>query len=367
MDYKYSCNTCNYFTNIKQHYDYHKLSKKHNDILNKTEETKIFECINCNKKFITNSGLWKHKKTCNIEPTPPVQPVQQNTPELTTINKTDFIKYFEKNPEMFVDIFKSLIPNHENQQLVPYNINNELIKFDENNLKNEVILVKEKIDKVEIEVKNANKKIDKLEQRLNYYTENFCENNIDYELFVSDLPITHKFCKELSEDFFQLITEMLKKEIKKYGIENSPIYCMVNSKNQIVVKVKTNKIWNTYYHNDARILTVIKEIIEPLINRIKLGIEEYPDEKIKKKNGFIHHKYLLDDKTQQVGIMRYGLYEPIELNTRKIKRLTEKKQGIKGYNNEDETVDNEDDNSEEEEEDDQDDKDDEENEDNNEN
>jgi hypothetical protein len=235
--------------------------------------------------------------------------------------------YIEKNKEKFLQLILNL---PENQQLVPYKNNNELIKFDENNLKNEVIEI------VKNEVNKVNKRVDKLEQRLNDYTENHCENNIDYEIFVSDLPITHKFCKDLSEDFFQLITEMLKKEIKKYGIENSPIYCMLNSKKQIVVKVKSNKTWNTYYHTDARILTVIKEIIEPIIDRIKLGIEEYPDEKIKKKNCFTQHRYMLDDKTQQVGIMRYGLYEPIELNTRKIKRLTEKKTGIIGHKNKDE-------------------------------
>ena len=342
---KYSCNCCGYNTNIKRDYDNHNKSKKHSDILNKSEETKIYECINCNKKFITNGGLWKHKKTCNVEPIPPTTntpTTQQTTTEPPTINENEIKKYFEKNPEILLNIVKTLIPTQiEQQQLVPYKNNIELVKFDENNLKNEVIEI------VKNEVKKVNKRVDKLEQKLNYYTENYCMNNIDYEIFVSELPITHKFCKELSEDFFQLITEMLKKEIKKHGIENSPIYCMLNSKKQIVVKVKMNKIWNTFYHNDPRILSVITEIVKPIIDKIKLGIEEYPDEKIKKKNGFIHHKYLLDDKTQQVGIMRYGLYEQTELNTRKIKRLTEKRQGITGDKNEEDEEDDEEENDEE--------------------
>ena len=356
---KYLCNCCNYSTNTKQNYDKHIISIKHINNLknNKTIEQinaeLLFECKICNKRYKSNNGLWNHKKTCNIE-TPPVQttppPPQQTTTEPPTINENEIKKYFEKNPEILLNIVKSLIPNQENQQLVQYKNNNELVKFDENNLKNEVIQIVDK--KIETVEKKLNKKIDKLEQRLNYYTENFCENNIDYEIFVSDLPITHKFYKELSEDFFQLITEMLKKEIKKYGIENSPIYCMLNSKKQIVVKIKTNKIWNTFYHNDARTLSVITEIINPIIDKIKLGIDEYPDEKIKRRNGFIQHQYMLDNKTQQVGIMRYGLYEPTELNTRKIKRLTDKKQGIIGSKKEVEDDDEDDDDNEEDDEDD---------------
>jgi len=327
---KYKCECCNYNTNNITNYNKHESTLKHKNNVNKVIIEKLFCCSICNKKYKSNVGLWKHKQTC-IVLTPPN--VHQNTQQSITpeINDKMICEYIENNKEIFLSLLLNI---KDNNQLVSYKPNNELVKFDENNLKNEVIQVKEEVMKVE---KKLNQRIDKLEERLNYYTDNFCENNIDYELFVSDLPITHKFCKELSEDFFQLITGMLKKEIKKYGIENSPIYCMVNSKNQIVVKVKMNKIWNTYYHNDTRILTAIKEIIEPIIERIKKGIEEYPDEKIKNKNGFITHTNMLEDKTQQVGIMRYGLYEPIELNVRKIKKLTEKKQGLcKEDNDEDE-------------------------------
>jgi hypothetical protein len=168
-------------------------------------------------------------------------------------------------------------------------------------------------------------------------------------------------CKELSEDFLQLITNMLKKEINKNGLENSPIYCLVNTKREIVVKIKSNNMWNTYYHSNARILTVINDIIDPIINRIKLGIEEYPDEKIKKKNGFIQHERCLDNDNQKIGIMKYGLYEATELNTRKIKRLTNKKQGItrnKNEEDENEEDENEEDENEEYEEDEEEDEDD---------
>jgi hypothetical protein len=64
----YSCSQCNYTTNIKSNYDKHLLSEKHKKkclIVNEGEpkETKHI-CSQCNKEYLNNSGLWKHKKHC---------------------------------------------------------------------------------------------------------------------------------------------------------------------------------------------------------------------------------------------------------------------------------------------------------------
>ena len=73
---KYSCEKCKYYTNIKQHYNIHINTNKHknsnenrneNRNENNNENPKEFECEKCNKKFETNSGLWKHKKNCNVK------------------------------------------------------------------------------------------------------------------------------------------------------------------------------------------------------------------------------------------------------------------------------------------------------------
>jgi hypothetical protein len=58
---KFYCEKCYYFTNIKQHYEYHCNTSKHKNF---NEELFSFGCKNCNKKFKSNVGLWKHKKVC---------------------------------------------------------------------------------------------------------------------------------------------------------------------------------------------------------------------------------------------------------------------------------------------------------------
>ena len=68
---KYTCNFCNFNTNNKTNFDKHNLTPNHlkNKENNKTVEQinaeLIYECPNCNKKYKSNVGLWKHKKVCN--------------------------------------------------------------------------------------------------------------------------------------------------------------------------------------------------------------------------------------------------------------------------------------------------------------
>jgi len=57
------CEKCNYKTTRKLNYDRHISSQKHND-KNKETSKNIYQCIICEKQFITNAGLWKHKQIC---------------------------------------------------------------------------------------------------------------------------------------------------------------------------------------------------------------------------------------------------------------------------------------------------------------
>jgi hypothetical protein len=61
IENRFHCEKCRYFTNKKQDYEKHIVTKKHLDI----DDTKYdFECKKCSKIFITNSGLWRHNKKC---------------------------------------------------------------------------------------------------------------------------------------------------------------------------------------------------------------------------------------------------------------------------------------------------------------
>tara|TARA_Y100001970_G_scaffold293175_1_gene438321 strand:- start:4073 stop:5041 length:969 start_codon:yes stop_codon:yes gene_type:complete len=80
---KYSCINCDYYTDSKKDFNKHLDTAKHKKNLeainkkeisniiipetnetNETNENKIYSCINCERKFKSNSGLWRHKQKC---------------------------------------------------------------------------------------------------------------------------------------------------------------------------------------------------------------------------------------------------------------------------------------------------------------
>jgi uncharacterized protein (UPF0147 family) len=60
---QFFCEKCNYCSKSKSDYTKHLSSKKHN-----RENNEEYSCIcnKCDKKFKSNSGLWRHKIKCNI-------------------------------------------------------------------------------------------------------------------------------------------------------------------------------------------------------------------------------------------------------------------------------------------------------------
>jgi ribosomal protein L37AE/L43A len=122
---KFICNFCNYTTFKKCDYDKHLLTRKHQFFMNgnvletnfdKVANNKIkhdFTCCNCDKQFITRSGLWKHKKKCIFKTN------ETNKTNETSIiqieNKKEIIELKEDNKELKIMI-KELIKENAKQQ-----------------------------------------------------------------------------------------------------------------------------------------------------------------------------------------------------------------------------------------------------------
>ena len=69
---KFHCEICDYFTSRKSQFDRHILTDKHKQQQNSTfinekvpKSSNTFTC-DCGKEYKDRSGLWRHKKKCNI-------------------------------------------------------------------------------------------------------------------------------------------------------------------------------------------------------------------------------------------------------------------------------------------------------------
>ena len=105
-NFKFYCENCNYGTNNKTHMNCHNLTAKHlkqttisNIIINFDETKSNYEyiCLNCNKKYKDNSGLWRHKKKC--EQIPKVSTDKE--PSMTEQSMTELVtKLINQNTEL---------------------------------------------------------------------------------------------------------------------------------------------------------------------------------------------------------------------------------------------------------------------------
>ena len=62
---KFICEKCNYVCSYKFNLDRHLKSRKHLET-NDDELSKTTPLCSCGKSFKSRSGLWKHKKICNV-------------------------------------------------------------------------------------------------------------------------------------------------------------------------------------------------------------------------------------------------------------------------------------------------------------
>jgi hypothetical protein len=364
---KYICECCNYTTNIKQNYDKHDVSIKHlknkeqKKTIKEVKEEYIYSCINCTKKYKSNVGLWKHKKTCIVKKSQPSE-----IPSKEAINI-----FFENNKEYLIDMMinelknSSLATNHiipfnnkHKDEIVLFNLNqnnlknevihikehkDELVLFNlnQNNLKNEVIHIKEELKKTN---EMTNRRIDHLERKFMEFTDNYCMNNIDYSVFIDELVITYKFCKNFSEDMVSSITDLVKPALKKIGLENSPIYYVFDTNEKIIVRVKS-EIWKTYYYDEMKTPGLIEEIINPLIKKIREALDSLSDNKLTRKNAYQQFYKNLENPKYKKDILDRGLYEPVFLDSKTIKRIKNNKENKKSCEVDSCEVDNYEDNN----------------------
>ena len=74
----YRCDLCCYETVRKTNYDKHKMTAKHKLEMSIQESSTVCRCKICDKVYKTSSGLWRHNKTCFIEPSVNVEEDQNS-------------------------------------------------------------------------------------------------------------------------------------------------------------------------------------------------------------------------------------------------------------------------------------------------
>jgi len=262
------CESCDYFTSVKQHYEKHLATDKHKVLVDASvnastkcksdfsEEKKEYKCI-CGKSYPHDSSYYRHKKKCK-------EINKLSTEDSTvTIAKEEYIKLLS-NPELIYKLFEqnmqlqnSLVDvckqsgSHNNTNA---NNNNTNTNTNSNHI-------------------NSN---NKTAFNLNFFLNETCKNAMNLSDFVEaviptldELETTGRLGN--SEGVSKIILTRLR-EIEK---ELRPLHCSDGKRE--VFYVKENNIWNKEAEEKPLLIKAIKQITQQNIRNILDWKEQYPD------------------------------------------------------------------------------------------
>jgi hypothetical protein len=203
---KNRCEICAYATSRKSQYYRHLETEKHQrkwmETLSETKRVN-YDCLLCEKKFKTNSGLWKHKKKCTKNGE---QPICEET-EDTKSHVEEDINY----KEMFMALVKD---NKELHKMIL-----ELIpKVGNNNNNNNIVNNKQKFN-------------------INIFLNEQCKDAKTMNDFINELKVTLEDLqltqtKGLSEG----VTNILTRNMKDLSLYERPMHCTDTKRETVYIK-----------------------------------------------------------------------------------------------------------------------------------
>ena len=258
----YNCEKCDYHSNKIYHYKRHLISHKHINAHMETHKVhnvpkvKKYECVNCNKNFTTNSGLWKHKKKCDYKEYE-INKCLKNDNKIISIEDDDNINYKELVMKLLIDnqeiIKENQIMQKENQKLMTTitEIIPQIGNNNNNNNNNTTNNVKNKFN-------------------INVFLNEKCKDAISIDQFIDTIEVSMKNLlttrdKGLGEGLSSIIID----NMNKLSLYERPMHCTDKKRETMYIK---NKEWA----KDDK-LEQVDKLLKRVENKQLKNIEKWTD------------------------------------------------------------------------------------------
>ena len=227
----FACSKCDFKCSYLSDWRRHLATRKHQMETNGNQMETNYEC-ECGKKFITNSGLWKHKKKC----------LTDNSQYIDGININDknalVIHLLKQNTDLQHKIMdmssKSTITNNTN-----------------NNTTNNTF-------------------------NLNVFLNETCKDAMNISDFVSSIKMELDDLEHVGRTgYIQGISNILIKNLNNIEQHLRPLHCS-DFKREILY-IKDNNKWTKDTENKPILTNAIKIIANQNIKQINKWVQQYPD------------------------------------------------------------------------------------------
>jgi hypothetical protein len=193
--YKHACLTCEYGTNVKQHYDNHMKSDRHIKNVSNAESTEYkHQCPNCHKKYRFYRSFCHHRSKCQAQ--------------ILHYNKLNPNTNIAIDSELLRDVMENYVRSTSQPEQTSYVVNNTNISLQALNTKcNHVVDLADIITSMRLEKMSYGKMYD------NPYL------------------------------YSKILIEKISYIMRYYKPEDRPIHCVVDSSYNKVIYYYTNKEW----------------------------------------------------------------------------------------------------------------------------
>jgi hypothetical protein len=234
----YRCEPCDYKTSNLYDFTKHIKTKKHAQsglamaiddfsiVCDKKSQKKEFICLTCNKVYKDNSGLWKHKKRCNFEPTKYEHTMTTNTSQIT--------------PELVLSVLKQ---NTELTTLVVEQ-NKTIMELAKNGT----------TQNINMQNVNNNKTFN-----LQFFLNETCKDAMNIMDFVDSLQLQLTDLENVGKlGFIEGISNIIVKNLQALDVHKRPVHCA--DKKREVIYIKDEDKWERDSEQKNKMRRVIQKV-----------------------------------------------------------------------------------------------------------
>jgi hypothetical protein len=274
---KYFCNECNFNSSNKKDFTRHLTTRKHNDGKdgsigsNETEAWKPeipiivnrnnFNCIHCNKTYMSRGSLWKHNQKCKINNS-------ENTIEhVENIIITNVVT----KPETFTnDMILELIK--QNKELQNTLIEQSAAIMEQNT---KLVEITSK-GQTNINNTNSNNTTNNNQFNINLFLNEQCKNAVNIVDFLNSLQVQIQDLEKTGKlGYVEGISSIFLKGLRELNVYQRPIHC--TDLKRETVYVKDNDTWEKDNAEKTKLKNVIKHIAKKNLKTLPKWQQENPD------------------------------------------------------------------------------------------
>jgi hypothetical protein len=251
----FDCKLCNYLSSKKSDYNKHLLTRKHILCSQATKNGDLatnlrllspndYTCENCKKPYKDKTGLWRHKKKCDMQL---IEPTNNQVLLDNALNNDNFVNYLIKENKDFKDL---LMEQNKMMMKMCENSGTQTIYNNSNN----------------------NNKTFNLQVFLN----ETCKDAMNISDFVNSLKIQMSDLENVGEvGFINGITNIIVKNLKSLDVTQRPVHC-TDAKREVLYIKDENK-WEKEGEENVKLRQAIKRVAYKNTKMLSAFREKYPD------------------------------------------------------------------------------------------